>query len=151
MKKYITSILFLFFVTSLKSQTLSFGEDISKYQIIENKKVESLFNSEIKFNTKFKAKVTDVCQVKGCWMKLDIGNDKEVMVNFKDYGFFVPKDIIGKKVVVNGEAYKRTISIDELKHYALDRGDSEEKINSITKSEEIYSITANGVVILSKY
>tara|TARA_X000001036_G_C20633546_1_gene788158 strand:+ start:656 stop:1108 length:453 start_codon:yes stop_codon:yes gene_type:complete len=150
MKKYITSILFLFFVTSLKSQTLSFGEDISKYQIIENKKVESLFNSEIKFNTKFKAKVTDVCQVKGCWMKLDIGNDKEVMVNFKDYGFFVPKDIIGKKVVVNGEAYKRTISIDELKHYALDRGDSEEKINSITKSEEIYSITANGVVILSK-
>lgn len=83
-------------------------------------------------------------------MKLDIGNDKEVMVNFKDYGFFVPKDIIGKKVVVNGEAYKRTISIDELKHYALDRGDSEEKINSITKSEEIYSITANGVVILSK-
>ena len=150
MKKYITSILFLFFVTSLKSQTLSFGEDISKYQIIENKKVESLFNSEIKFNTKFKAKVTDVCQVKGCWMKLDIGNDKEVMVNFKDYGFFVPKDIIGKKVVVNGEAYKRTISIDELKHYALDRGDSEEKINSITKAEEIYSITANGVVILSK-
>ena len=150
MKKYITSILFLFFVTSLKSQTLSFGEDISKYQIIENKKVESLFNSEIKFNTKFKAKVTDVCQVKGCWMKLDIGNDKEVIVNFKDYGFFVPKDIIGKKVVVNGEAYKRTISIDELKHYALDRGDSEEKINSITKSEEIYSITANGVVILSK-
>lgn len=150
MKKYITSILFLFFVTSLKSQTLSFGEDISKYQIIENKKVESLFNSEIRFNTKFKAKVTDVCQVKGCWMKLDIGNDKEVMVNFKDYGFFVPKDIIGKKVVVNGEAYKRTISIDELKHYALDRGDSEEKINSITKSEEIYSITANGVVILSK-
>ena len=150
MKKYITSILFLFFVTSLKSQTLSFGEDISKYQIIENKKVESLFNSEIKFNTKFKAKVTDVCQVKGCWIKLDIGNDIEVMVNFKDYGFFVPRDIIGKNVLVNGEAYKRTISINELKHFAYDRGDSKEVINLITKPEEIFSLTANGVEILSQ-
>ena len=60
--------------------------------------------------------VKEVCQVKGCWMKLNIGNDIEVMVNFKDYGFFVPKDIVGKNVLVNGEAYKRTISINELKH-----------------------------------
>lgn len=150
MKNYFLSILFLTSFNFIIGQTFNFGEDISKHEIIENKKVQYLYDTEIKFNTKFKAKVTDVCQVKGCWMKLDIGNDKEVMVNFKDYGFFVPKDIIGKKVVVNGEAYKRNISIDELKHYALDRGDSKETINSITKSEEIFSITANGVVFLSK-
>ena len=150
MKNYL-SIVIIFSISILKGQTLTFGEDISKYQIDEKIKVQELFDSKSKFNTKFKAEVTDVCQVKGCWMKLNIGNNKEVMVNFKDYGFFVPRDIIGKNVLVNGVAYKRSISIDELKHYALDRGDSEEKINSITKSEEIYSITANGVVILSNY
>ena len=68
-------------------------------------------------------------------MKLDIGNNKEVMVNFKDCGFIVPKDIIGKYVLVRSEAYKRNISIDELKHYNLVRGDSKEAINLITKSE----------------
>ena len=149
MKKYL-SIIIIFSISILKGQTLAFGEDISKYQIDENIKVQSLYDSESKFNTKFKASVTDVCQVKGCWMKLDIGNDREIMVNFKDYGFFVPKDIVGKNVLVKGEAYKRTISISELKHYAQDRGDSSEVINSITKPEEIFSLTANGVEILSQ-
>ena len=149
MKKYL-SIIIILSIGILKGQTLAFGEDISKYQIDENIKVQSLYDSESKFNTKFKASVTDVCQVKGCWMKLDIGNDREIMVNFKDYGFFVPKDIVGKNVLVKGEAYKRTISISELKHYAQDRGDSSEVINSITKPEEIFSLTANGVEILSQ-
>ena len=149
MKKYL-SIIIIFSISILKGQTLAFGEDISKYQIDENIKVQQLFDSKSKFNTKFKASVTDVCQVKGCWMKLDIGNDKEVMVNFKDYGFFLPKDIVGKNVMVNGEAYKRTIPISELKHYAQERGDSKEVINSITKPEEIFSLTANGVEILSQ-
>ena len=151
MKNYYLSILFLTSFNFVLSQTLNFGEDISKHKIIENEKVEYLYDTETKFNTKFQAKVTDVCQVKGCWMKLDIGNDKEVMVNFKDYGFFVPKDIIGKEVLISGEAFKKTISINELKHYAHDRGDSKEKINSIIKPKDIYSITANGVVILTEY
>jgi hypothetical protein len=149
MKKYL-SIIIIFSIGILKGQTLAFGDDISKYQIDEKIKVQELFDSKSKFNTKFKAEVTDVCQVKGCWMKLNIGNNKEVMVNFKDYGFFVPRDIIGKNVLVNGVAYKRSISIDELKHYAHDRGDSKEVINSITKPEEIFSLTANGVEILSQ-
>ena len=149
MKNYL-SIVIIFSISILKGQTLTFGEDISKYQIDEKIKVQELFDSKSKFITKFKAEVTDVCQVKGCWMKLNIGNDIEVMVNFKDYGFFVPRDIIGKNVLVNGVAYKRSISIDELKHYAHDRGDSKEVINSITKPEEIFSLTANGVEILSQ-
>ena len=149
MKKYLL-IIIIFSISILKGQTHAFGEDISKYQIDENIKVQELFDVKSKFNTKFKAEVTDVCQVKGCWMKLNIGNDIEVMVNFKDYGFFVPKDIVGKNVLVNGEAYKRTISINELKHYAQDRGDSKEVINSITKPEEIFSLTANGVEILTQ-
>ena len=97
MKKYL-SIIIIFSISILKGQTLTFGEDISKYQIDEKIKVQELFDSKSKFNTKFKAEVTDVCQVKGCWMRLNIGNDIEVMVNFKDYGFFVPRDIIGKNV-----------------------------------------------------
>jgi hypothetical protein len=87
--------------------------------------------------------------MKGCWMRLDLGNNKKVMVNFKDYGFFVPKDITGKNVVVSGEALKKTISVDELKHYASDRGESQEKIASIENPEIIYSLIAKGVKLLS--
>ena len=102
-----------------------------------------------KFNTKFEATVFDVCQMKGCWMRLDLGDNKKVLVNFKDYGFFVPKDISGKNVVVSGVAFKKIIPVDELKHYASDRGDSDEKIASINKPEIVYSLIANGVKVLS--
>ena len=121
--KYVV-VFFLFNVTLAFSQTKTFGEDIANQKIISTAQVAGLYSSTEKFNTSFKAKVTDVCQVKGCWMKLDIGNDNQVMVNFKDYGFFVPKDIKGKEVIVSGEAYMRNISVEELRHYARDRGES---------------------------
>ena len=142
-------VLVCFMITNvLKSQTQNFGDDLTEGGLSDLKKVELLYNSEAVFNTKFKAVVVEVCQAKGCWMKLDLGEDKEVMVKFKDYGFFVPKDIVGRDVSVEGEAHKEVTTIDELKHYAADRGDSKEKINAITQAEEVRTLTANGVVVL---
>ena len=143
-------VLFGLFIisASLSGQTRSFGEKIEEGSIIENSKIQNLFLAKEKFNAKLKAKVTDVCQMKGCWMKLEIGEEKDIMVNFKDYSFFVPKNIIGKEVIVSGEAFKRNISVDELKHYARDRGDNESVISLIVEPKEIYSLTAKGVILL---
>ena len=147
--KKIKVLLGLFIISaSLSGQTRSFGEKIEEGSIIENSKIQNLFLAKEKFNAKLKAKVTDVCQMKGCWMKLEIGEEKDIMVNFKDYSFFVPKNIIGKKVVVSGEAFKRNISVDELKHYARDRGENESAISLIVEPKEIYSLTAKGVILL---
>ena len=146
--KYVI-VFFLFNVTLAFSQTKTFGEDIANQKIISTAQVAGLYSSTEKFNTSFKAKVTDVCQVKGCWMKLDIGNDNQVMVNFKDYGFFVPKDIKGKEVIVSGEAYMRNISVEELRHYARDRGESESFIQEINDPKEILSLKANGVILFN--
>ena len=59
--------------------------------------------AEKKFNTSIAltATVAEVCQVKGCWMIL-LDGDTKVRVTFKDYGFFMPKDLAGAKVVVEG-------------------------------------------------
>ena len=146
--KKIKFLLGLFIISaSLSGQKRNFGANIEEGSIIENSKIQNLFLAKEKFNTKLKAKVIDVCQMKGCWMKLDIGNEKEIMVNFKDYSFFVPKNIIGKNVIVSGNAFKRNISIEELKHYARDRGESESAISLIVEPKEIYSLTAKGVVL----
>ena len=147
--KKIKVLLGLFIISaSLSGQTRSFGEKIEEGSIIENSKIQNLFLAKEKFNAKLKAKVTDVCQMKGCWMKLEIGDEKDIMVNFKDYSFFVPKNIIGKEVIVSGEAFKRNISVDELKHYARDRGENESVISLIVEPKEIYSLTAKGVILL---
>ncbi len=97
--------------------------------------------------TKFSATVTDVCKSKGCWMKLNLKNGEEVMVKFKDYGFFVPKDIEGREVVVNGIAFVDNMSVDDQKHYAEDAGESQEDISQIKEPKKTFEFEADGVLI----
>ena len=98
-------------------------------------------------NSKMIAKVTDVCQAKGCWLTLNLEDGQEVMVKFKDYGFFVPKDIVGKEVIINGKAYVKEIPLKELRHYAEDAGKSAQEIALIIEPKTTYSFEADGVLI----
>lgn len=96
----------------------------------------------------FKSKVENVCKNKGCWMTLDLPEEEEdVMVKFRDYAFFVPKDIEDKEVVVSGKAYITEISVEEQRHYAEDKGQTEEEIAGITQPKKTLSFLADGVLI----
>jgi len=57
-----------------------------------------------KYTGKITGRVVEVCQEKGCWMKIEKADGERMMVKFKDYGFFMPKNIQGKDVVFDGEA-----------------------------------------------
>ncbi|NNK82494.1 MAG: DUF4920 domain-containing protein [Flavobacteriaceae bacterium] len=96
--------------------------------------------------TKATAKINEVCSTKGCWMRLDLENDEEVMVRFKDYGFFMPLNAKGE-VIINGKAYVTEITVDELKHYAEDAGKTEDEIAAITESEVTLAFEADGVLL----
>jgi len=98
-------------------------------------------------DAKMMAKVEEVCQAKGCWMKLDLPDGEEVMVKFKDYGFFMPKDISGKEVIINGKAYVNEVPVDEQRHYAEDGGASAEEIAKITEPKKTLSFEADGVLL----
>ncbi|MEH6657566.1 DUF4920 domain-containing protein [Leeuwenhoekiella marinoflava] len=95
----------------------------------------------------FEGPVEEVCQAKGCWMTIDVGAVDPVMVKFKDYAFFVPKDLSGKKVVVHGEAFISETSVEEQQHYAKDGGKSEAAIAAITLPKKALGFTASGVKI----
>ncbi|WP_366512795.1 DUF4920 domain-containing protein [Kordia sp.] len=97
-------------------------------------------------NVKFQSNINSVCSKKGCWMRLDLGEEKEVMVKFKDYGFFVPLDAKGE-AIVNGKAFVQETSVDELKHYAEDAGKSAEEIAKITEPKKTLSFVADGVLL----
>lgn len=98
-------------------------------------------------NVKIAAIANEVCQKKGCWMKVQIANGESMRIRFKDYAFFVPKDISGRRVVFEGIAFRDTTSVADLKHYAEDEGKSEDEIAAITKSEVKTAFLANGVLI----
>jgi hypothetical protein len=98
-------------------------------------------------NSKITAKVISVCQSKGCWMILNMEDGNELMVKFKDYGFFMPKDIAGKEVIINGKAFVNVVPVDEQRHYAEDAGKATEEIASITEPKRTFSFEADGVLI----
>jgi len=101
-----------------------------------------------KFTGKVKGKVVSVCLEKGCWMKVARDNGEPVMVKFKDYGFFMPKDIVGKEVVLDGEATVKETSVKQLKHYASDAGKSKEEIEKIKEPKREIIFVAKGVLVL---
>ncbi|MBU2996885.1 DUF4920 domain-containing protein [Cellulophaga baltica] len=113
----------------------------------EMSKVYENLNVLDTLQTTFSATVLDVCQAKGCWMKLQLDDKNTTMVKFKDYGFFVPKNIIGKDVVVNGLAFVEQMSVEDQKHYALDGGKSEEEIAKIIKPKKTFRFNADGVLL----
>ena len=92
-------------------------------------------------------KVSDVCQKKGCWMNITQENGEEMMVRFKDYGFFMPLDIAGREVIMNGKAFYQTTSVDDLRHYAEDAGKSQEEIDAITEPKRELAFLADGVIL----
>ena len=98
--------------------------------------------------TKVKAKVVDVCSKKGCWMALQMPDSSKVFVKMKDYGFFVPLEMIGRTVVLDGEAFVKTTSVAELRHYAEDAKKSKEEVAAITKPEKEIRFTAKGIVVV---
>lgn len=98
-------------------------------------------------NVKVLSKITDVCQKKGCWMNLDLGQGKSTFVKFKDYAFFVPKNAAKCEAIVNGKAFIEITSVADLKEYAKDAGKSKAAIDSITAPETNYSFLADGVLI----
>lgn len=131
-----------------KSAFQVYGADFNESNVTTQKNMIGFYNktsAEDSLQVTFKAKVNSVCKMKGCWMKLALDNNKEVMVKFKDYGFFVPTDIEGKEVIVSGKAFVSLVSVDEQKHYAKDAGKSEKEIAAITKPSKTYSFEANGV------
>ncbi len=135
--------------------------DISNYEFFGDKMNEvASFLTKEEMNEKFKnlqpgdtinvafaTNIQEVCQKKGCWMKVDLGEDKNGFVRFKDYGFFAPMNAAGHDVIMNGKAFVSVVSIDELKHYAKDAGKSEEEIAQIVEPKITYSFEADGIGI----
>jgi hypothetical protein len=140
---------------SQKSQSepvsyLSYGEKITDENSISKESMAKKFDNLKEGDTievKFASSINEVCKEKGCWMKLDLGDKRESMVKFTDYGFFMPLNSDNKEVIVQGRAFISEISVEELQHLAKDAGKTEEEIASITEPEMSYGFEADGVLM----
>ncbi len=126
----------------------TYGEKITADKAVSVNDLPKALETSEKVSTKIVGKVTDVCPKKGCWITLETADKTKVFVKMKDYGFFVPVDMIGKTIVLDGEAKIKTTTVEELQHYAEDAKKSKEEIAAITKPEKEIRFTANGILVV---
>lgn len=126
----------------------TFGETISAENAKPVAELPALMADKQLADVKIEGKVLDVCPKKGCWLSLEMPDKSITFVKFKDYGFFVPLELIGKTIVVEGEAKKIETSVAELKHYAEDAKKSKEEIDTITEPKKEIRLTAHGVLVV---
>ena len=148
MKKYLSSFAFLALVsTAAWAQSVQhFGERIEEENVLSPTELVNTVAQQGTAEAKVAGEITEVCAVKGCWMTMNVGG-REMMVRFKDYSFFVPKDAAGKTAVVQGQAKVDTVDVVTLRHYAEDAGKPQEEVEAITEPEVKLSFEAAGVIL----
>jgi hypothetical protein len=152
----------LLFVAMLFVTTLTFAQDditpakagvtYGKPTTANNAITLAALNTQLKNDTvytgKIKGQVVEVCKKKGCFMKLSQPNGEPITVKFTDYGYFMPQNIVGKTVVVEGEAKVKETSVARLKHFAADAGKSKKEIARIKQPKKDVEIMADGVLVV---
>ena len=138
-------LFFILFSISIYSQNNNnefYGE---KFDYDLEKIDNSIVLADLKI--RMKGEIISTCPMKGCWMNMLVSNDT-VLVRFKDYGFFVPKQgVDGSSAIVNGFLSIDTLSVAQLRHYAEDAGKKIEEIMKIKKPKITLSFLADGVAI----
>lgn len=137
--------------TTAEKEYETFGQALDIKQTVLSKEAMGKEFDQLKegdtLRVTFTSTIKEVCQKKGCWMQVDLDEEKSSFVRFKDYGFFAPMNAGGHEVVMQGKAFVSVVSIDELKHYAKDAGKSEEEIAAITEPKVTYAFEADGIAI----
>ncbi|MBL4733829.1 MAG: DUF4920 domain-containing protein [Flavobacteriales bacterium] len=129
-------------------EDMFFGEKIDESGAIGVEELYVQLEATDSVQVKLTSTINATCTKKGCWMTVDLGNENEMMVRFKDYGFFVPLEgMEGKTTVFEGFAFTDSISIEELRHYAEDAGEDSTAIAAITEAEVNLAFEASGVII----
>lgn len=127
-----------------------FGDSLSFDKILTTTEMKDTFKKLQKGDTvsvSFESTIEEVCQKKGCWMKVELGDSLSSFVRFTDYAYFVPMNAAEQRVVLEGKAFVDEITIEELKHFAEDAGKTAEEIAAITQPKITYSFRADGVAI----
>ncbi len=145
-KLFLTILCFLPFAGWAQS-IQHYGKKIDESGAISMPELVNILANGKEKHVKVYGKITEVCQVKGCWMLIDKGDGTTMRVKFKDYGFFVPKDCAGKTAVMQGRAYFRTATVAELRHYAEDAGKTKEEVEAITEPQQVMAFEAEGVIL----
>ncbi|MBC7654853.1 MAG: DUF4920 domain-containing protein [Oligoflexus sp.] len=125
-----------------------FGDSVMDNNVRELSSMLDLVQGGDREKVTVKGLVDNVAKDAGNWLTIKLPNKDLMKVNFEDSNFSVPKDIMGKTVVLKGMAKADVLNVDQQKEIAQQIGSSKEEIDSIKAPKRIISFDAIGMVVL---
>lgn len=124
-----------------------YGDSVLDNNIQDLESMFALLQNANSTKIKLKATVNSVNK-DGCGILLKCNGNDDVRVAFADNSFNVPTTIIGKEVIIDGEAKVEELSVQNQKQFALNEGKNQESIDEITTVKKIVALTAKGLVVM---
>lgn len=151
MLRSLASLLTLGVVTTLGAADVKLGKPLKLTQTSSVTDLLSKPDPVVGKTVQVKGKVTEVCQMMGCWMALaDPDSGKSLRIKVNDGVIVIPKESVGKMAIAEGTFSKIELTkeqaIGRAKHEAEEQGRKFDP-STITSGQTIYQIQGSGIVI----
>lgn len=121
-----TSVLALLIMMSTFAADLKIGAPLTKQPVVSIADLAGKPEAYVGKSFQVKGKITEVCQVMGCWVMLTDGKGSMMRVQMEDGKVAFPKDAAGRSAVAEGVLAKYDLNKEEAmamaKHAAEDAG-----------------------------
>jgi len=131
----------------------TYGASVEETGALPIQAVAAEADAYMEQNVKVEGTIVKVCQKKGCWLTLDLGEEETVRVMVDrteagDYAFTFPMDISGRRVILDGYFEMKTHSVEDQEHLAEDAGKTPEEIEAMNlQPKQQMWITAYGALV----
>lgn len=144
------SVLCVLFAATVCLAEVKLGKPLTLKEPMSVDKLLAAPDSYVGKTVQVKGKVTEVCQMMGCWMNLSDGGSKMVRIKVNDGDIVFPKDAPGKQAIAEGKLSKQELSKEQTiaaaKHEAEEQGRKFDPA-TVKSGKTVYQIEGTGAVI----
>lgn len=145
-----TTILAIAFIAALHAAELKIGKALTKQKTVSLAELTAKPDAYVGKKFQVKGKITEVCQVMGCWIMLTDGKGAMMRIQMEEGKVAFPKDAAGRSAVAEGTLARYELSKDqalaEAEHEAKDAGKPFHP-ESVKGPVVIYQIEGLGAVL----
>ncbi|MBV8707644.1 MAG: DUF4920 domain-containing protein [Acidobacteriaceae bacterium] len=139
--------------TSVLAANQKLGKPLSAQEPLPLASVIAQSDRLVGKTVQVKGKVTEVCQMAGCWMNLTDEQGDLLRIKVEDGDIVFPKDSVGKMAIAEGKLEKHQMTreqlIAEAKHEAAESGRKFDP-QVVKTGKTVYLLAGSGAVILGQ-
>lgn len=131
-------------VTTMSTDAKTYGKSDIAGPTVKLGKVLENFDSYKNQTVSIEGKVAQVCEDKGCWIRIE---DQNISVRaiMKGHAFSVPKELKNKRVRITGIMEQKELPVNVVRHYMKDEGRSADEIRKVNQPQKVFQFVVDGV------